>query len=484
MVLVPHEETEVFLLRKLGFDVPAPILTQYDFPHPIGKPAFEVQKKTCAMLTMAERAYVLNGMGTGKTKCVLWAWHYLRKVNRIGKLLVVAPLSTLKFTWQRELFELFPDVKSAVLHGSKKQRLALLCDPQYEIYIINHDGIKVIEEELKKHPEIDAVAIDELAVYRNKSDRTKAMKQIASTMKWAWGMSGSPIPHSPTDVFHQAGIITPERVPKYFGQFRDQLMLKINGFKYIPKDDAVERAFAVMQPAVRFTIDEVVELPECVERTIDVELGPLQKKVYKDLMLYCQSNLAAGQITAANAGAAMNKLMQVSLGWVYNAIGQAIPLDNKNRIDALLDGIASTDRKVLVFVPFKHALAGISEALTNDGIDHAVVSGDTPASERNNIFNLFQSTGKYKVLLAHPQCLAHGITLTAADTIIWFAPVVSLEIYDQANHRIKRVGQKHKQQIIHLQSTAVEKKIYRSLQNHQDVQNTFLKMFEDTNGEW
>ena len=66
-LLVPHAETEVYLLRKMGFDAPAPILTQYSFPQTVGKPAFEVQKKTAALLTMAQRAYVLNGMGTGKT---------------------------------------------------------------------------------------------------------------------------------------------------------------------------------------------------------------------------------------------------------------------------------------------------------------------------------------------------------------------------------------------------------------------------------
>src|SRR5882757_1225888 len=65
-VLIPHSETEVYLLRKLGLEAPAPILSQYDFPS--NKPAFEVQKKTCALLTMAQRAYVLNGMGTGKTR--------------------------------------------------------------------------------------------------------------------------------------------------------------------------------------------------------------------------------------------------------------------------------------------------------------------------------------------------------------------------------------------------------------------------------
>lgn len=484
IALVPHDETSVFMLRKMGFDVPSPILTQYDFPHPLDKPPFDVQKKTTAMLTMAERAYVLNGMGTGKTKCIIWAWDYLRKVKRIGKLLVVCPLSTTKFTWQRELFEVMPNVKSVVLHGDRKRRIALLNDPDAEIFIINHDGIKTIEKELLAHPDIDACCIDELAVYRNKSDRTKCMKTIAAKMKWVWGCSGSPIPTSPTDVYHQASIVTPERVPKYFSHFRDSLMLKINNFKYVPKDDAVDRAFAVMQPAVRYTIDEVTELPECIERFVDVELGPNQTKIYKQLVAFCQANVGQDKITAANAGAVMSKLLQVSMGWVYNQDGHSVPLDNEKRIEALMDAVAGTDRKMLVFVPFKHALAGISEALTKEGVDHAVVSGDTSATERNSTFNLFQNTQKYKVLLAHPQCLAHGITLTAADTVVWFAPVVSLEIYDQANHRIKRVGQKFKQLILHLQSTAVERKIYKMLQNHQDVQNSFLSMFENSNEEW
>jgi len=88
------------------------------------------------------------------------------------------------------------------------------------------------------------------------------------------------------------------------------------------------------------------------------------------------------------------------------------------------------------------------------------------------------------VLVAHPECVAHGITLTAADTIVWFGPITSNETYEQANARIRRVGQKHKQQIIHLQSTAVEKKVYRMLQNQANVQDSFLKMFADNNEEW
>lgn len=490
--LVPHSETETYLLRTLGFEVPAPILSQYTYPMQMGREAFDVQKKTCALLTMAQRAYVLNGMGTGKTKCALWSYDYLKTQGRAKRMLVICPRSTMTFTWVREAFEVDANTKVQVLHGDKKTRLERLNKTDTDIFVINHDGIKVIGPELLASVAggyIDVICIDELAAFRNKSDRTKQMVKLAEKCPWVWGMTGSPMPHEPTDVYYQCKIITPNTVPKYFSHFQQELMLKLTNTSFarlIPKPDAVERAYGVMQPAVRFTIDEVTELPPCVERFVDVEMGKLQTKVYKEIVNHCQSAACKGElITAANAGAAMNKLLQISLGWVYaTQTGNSVPLDNQNRIEALMDAIESTDRKVLIFVPFKHALAGISEALTKDKTEHAVVSGDTSDRERNRIFHLFQNTEKFRALVAHPQCLAHGITLTAADTIIWFGPTLSNEIYDQANHRIKRVGQKHKQQIIHLQSTAVERKVYRMLASQAAVQHNFLKLFADTNEEW
>lgn len=491
MLLVPHSETEVYLLRQLGIDAPAPILSQYNFPMQPGMSAFDVQKKTCALLTMAARAYVLNGMGTGKTKCALWSFDYLKLNGRANKMLVVAPLSTLTFVWQREAFEALPHRKVAVLHGDRKTRLARLADPEVDIYVINHDGLSTIYKELQQRPDIDVLCIDELAKYRNKSQRTKMMVGYAATKTWVWGMTGSPMPHEPTDVFHQCKVVTPTTVPKYFSHFRAELMVPLGHVnKWVPKADAIDRAYAVMQPAVRYTIDDVQELPPCVERYVDVDMGTLQAKAYKDIVNHCQAQFTNGDLaTAANAGAALMKLLQISMGWVYvrdRITGgmKTMPLDNDKRIEALIDGIESTDRKVLVFVPFIHALEGISAALTKEGIDHAVVSGDTPNRTRSAHFSAFQQTGKFKVLAAHPQCVAHGLTLTAADTVIWFGPITSLETYDQANHRIKRVGQKNKQQIIHLQSTAAERKIYKLLRSNQDVQQNFLQLFAENNQEW
>jgi SNF2 family DNA or RNA helicase len=477
LLLVRHGIDETKLLRNMGFTVPSPILSHYDWS---GGTPFEIQKKTAALLTMNPRAYVLNGMGTGKTKASLWAWHYLYTRGEARKLLVVAPLSTLNFTWGREVFNTLPGVSVQVVYGTKQKRLQRLSDPSADVYIVNHDGLAIIEDALKLRDDIDTVILDELAVYRNGSaTRSKVTRRVTARMRWAWGMTGSPTPNLPTDAWAQCTILTPNTVPKYFNRFRDETMVKITQFKWLPKPDALDRVYEVMQPAVRFTLEDVVELPEVVERTVDIELGPKQAKIYKQMEDHAHSLVAGQEITAVNAGVVLNKLLQISLGYVYTKDKQVAALDNDNRLDTIVDLVNATDRKVIVFAPFVHALAGIAKRLTSEGYDVRTISGDTPKGDREQAFNLFQNTDGVKVLVAHPQTMAHGLTLTAADTIIWAAPITSLETFLQANARIRRIGQNHKQQIIMLQGTKVEKRAYARLRAKEHVMNLLLDMFAE-----
>jgi SNF2 family DNA or RNA helicase len=475
-----HDPSTTLMLRNLGLEVPSPVLFHYDFPHPLGKPPFEVQKDTVRLLTENLRAYVLSTMGVGKTLCPLWAFDYLQGLGVARKMLVVAPLSTLKFVWQSEAFGFLPHLRTSVVYGTRKQRLDALAKDA-DVYIINHDGVKTVLPELtKKFGPGDALTIDELAVYRNASERSKIMQNFAQRFTWVWGLTGSPAPRQPTDVWGQARIVTPNTVPKFFGRFRDHLMVKINQFKWVPRHDATQKAFEVLKPAVRYTLEDVTELPPYISRRIEVDMGPKQAKVYEQIRQHCFAAVGNQAITAVNAGAALNKMLQISLGWVYSNTQGVIQLDNDARIQTILDIIEAADGKVLVFVPFKHALKGIWDAINAEGWDVApAVSGDTPISARNQIFNAFQNTDQYKVLPAHPQCMAHGVTLTAADNTIWTAPITSLEIYDQANARTRRVSQKRKQQYHHLQSTKTEARMYSNLINSQDMQGSLLDLFRD-----
>jgi SNF2 family DNA or RNA helicase len=208
-------------------------------------------------------------------------------------------------------------------------------------------------------------------------------------------------------------------------------------------------------------------------------MGPKQQQVYNAVKTDCYALLQTGAIKAANAGAVLSKLLQVSLGWVYMDGGEVAQLDNDRRNDALLDVLRAARNKVLVFVPFKHALRGIKKLLDKEGITNEMVSGDTPPSERDRIFHSFQNSSDPQVIEAHPECLAHSITLTRADTVIWYGPITSAEIYDQANARIRRVGQKHKQLFLHMQATSAERHIYNLLTRKVAVQDMLLKLLED-----
>jgi SNF2 family DNA or RNA helicase len=381
--------------------------------------------------------------------------------------------------WRREVFRTCPHLSVGVLYGTRPRRLEVLAE-DHDIYIINTDGLRVIGEELMARDGIECLVLDELALFRNgRSERNKFARKLASRMQWVWGLTGSPTPQEPTDAWGQCKIITPHTVPKYFGRFKDDVMLKVSNFKWVPKKDATEKVFNAMQPAVRFTLEDVTELPEVIERTVDVKMGPHQEKIYAALRHHAFASFKSHQITAVNAGAALIKLLQVSLGYVYADGRGVVALDGVPRLDAIVDAVNATDRKCLVFVPFTHALEAITKKLEAEKIDVAMVHGGTSKKQRDLIFNAFQNSSRYKVIAAHPGCMSHGLTLTAADTIIWAGPTPSLETFEQANARIRRVGQKHKQLILMFQSTEVERKMYARLRAKQSVQENLLSLFEE-----
>lgn len=476
---MPHTPATQVLLRSLGIELPHAVTAHYDFNG--GKP-FDIQRRTVEMLTENPRAYVLSSFGTGKTKSVVWSYDYLRSIGAAKRMLVVAPLSTLRFVWAREIFQTATHLKVNVLHGTREKRLKLL-DDLADVYVINPDGLGVIADAVIKRADIDVITIDELAMFRNRTKRTKLLGRMVKAKPIVWGLTGAPTPNAPTDVYEQAKIVTPHTVAMPFTRFREELMYKVTDFKWVPRPGSIDKAVACLTPNVRFTLDDVTELPGFVSRECDVALSPTQKMVYNDIRQHCYGLVQAREITAANAAAAMTKLLQISMGWVYDTSRVAIDLDPSRRLEALADIIRASDHKVLVFVPYKHALAGVVEFLKGAGLDPVAVSGDTPQKDRAEIFNLFQNTEKYNPLVAHPAVVAHGLTLTVANVVVWFGPITSLEIYDQANARIRRVGQKNRQLFVHMQATPVERRVYSLLVNKIDVQDQLLQLLEVSTAE-
>ena len=478
-VSLPHTRRTTIVLREEGYHAPAPILSQYHFPvSDPNKPAFAVQRVTCALLTLDTHAYVLNDLGTGKTRCILWAFDYLKSRGMIDRMLVICPLSAMVQTWSKEIIDEFSWLKFAVLHGAKEQRLRKL-RRDADIYIINHDGVSSILNELIAREGLNGVCADELAVYRDgKSKRTEKLRQLVANKVWVWGLTGSPCPRAVTDVWGPCSAITPKTIPQWFTSFRAQLMDKKGPYKWVPKPGAEARAVACMTPSVRFKLSDVAEMPSNVKQYYEARLTQQQSFIYDEMRRTAIALVGKEKVDALNAGAILSKLLQISLGYVYNREGKTIELDNTPRLQLILDLIDSATRKVILFAPFKSAINGLSAMLAHNKVDHAIVTGDVPASKRPWIFSAFQDTPKFKVLLAHPVCMSHSLTLTAATTTIWAAPVTSLDTFMQANARFFRVGQNEKTLVAMVGGTAVEKKIYKLLGNNESIQNNFLSILE------
>jgi SNF2 family DNA or RNA helicase len=192
---------------------------------------------------------------------------------------------------------------------------------------------------------------------------------------------------------------------------------------------------------------------------------------------------AAGeQISAVNAAANLSKLLQISGGAVYTDKHDIVEFDIKPRLTALKETLDETLNKVVIFVPYLHTIAVITKFLSSEGLTYSVIKGDVSARERSNITWQFQTEENPRILVVQPQSASHGITLTAADTIIFWSPVMSVETYLQCIGRIERIGQKNKMTVVHLQGSDVESKMYSMLQGKVDSHLKLVDLYKQEIG--
>lgn len=475
LVAVKHGLDEAKVLRNLGLDAPSPIRHYYEWSGQYTP--FEAQRTTAEFLTLNNRAYLLSGLGSGKSVTTLWAYDYLRRIGKRHKLLIIAPLSTLELTWSGEIFRNFPHLTSVVLHGTRDKRLKLLQE-DVDVYIVNHDGVEIIKDALKDRKDIDLVAVDELAqVARNANTaRWKALNVVCNKQgqRAVWGITGLPIPNAPTDAWAQCRLVTPESVPPYFNRFRDAVMRQAGPFNWVPRDNALDIVQQAMQPAIRFAREDCVDLPELMYETRQVELTKEQAKAYKDMMSKMRVEAEHGDIIAVNEAVKAGKLVQCATGVMYDANGSEFTIGAQPRIDETVNIIRQSEGKTLVFVPFVSSLRYVAEAISACGISTASIHGGTSKRERDVILREFQHCSDPRVLVAQPATLSHGLSLTSASTIIWYAPITSNDTAQQANGRITRPGQKRPMLIVELTGTPLETRMYRRLRDKQSMQGVLL----------
>lgn len=490
-VPVPYSPEHTKLVNRIAQTaLPGPAMVSWKYPG-MHSPYFH-QRETVDFFTQNRRAICLNDMGTGKTASTLWAQEYLRGLGLIKRTLIFSPLSTLRVVWANEIFRINPTKAMAVAHGSKKKREdALFGDAEY--VVTNHDALRLMDiEKVAEH--FDSIVVDELGVFRtwqsgSMPQRYKQLLRLAhhENIKWFWGLTGTPTPNGPHDAWAIVKLLDPTfKTSKT--QFKMSVMHQVSEFRWIPKPGSMDRVNTLLQPSIRFAKEDVLKfLPAQVFTDREVEMSPEQKKAHDKIRKDFTAEVNGEEITAANAAVLLSKLLQIALGSVrtsgdpFDDTGAApVQLPIGNRVKEVVDLIEQTQGKTLIFCQFKAPLRRLVKELKAKGIKAVAVDGDVSAGKRTTYYQNFQDADDPQVIVAHPATTAHGITLTAADLIIWYGPTFSAEHYEQANARAHRPGQKRTVTVVHLSSTPQERAIYKVLKERGAMQDTLLDLAKDT----
>ena len=458
-------------------------LSEYDWPAPLGVSPFEHQKSTVEFLVSYPKAFCFNEQGTGKTASVIWATDYLMKLGLLKRVLVICPLSIMKSAWQQDLFRFALHRTVAVAHGARDKRKQII-NSGAEYVIINFDGIGIVKDEIANGG-FDLIVIDEASAYKNaQTARWKDLRDLTRTIKGLWMLTGTPAAQSPADAYGLAKLINPTGIPKFFGEFRDMVMTKVSMYRYAPKPTAKHVVHKALQPAIRFEKKDCIDLPPLTFMDREAPLTPQQQGFYKLLKKEMLIEAAGEEISAVNAATQINKLLQISCGSIYTDTGEVVDFDVSNRLNVVQEIVDECSNKVLIFVPFTHSIMLLEKHLIKNGVACEVINGEVSVNRRTDIVKRFQEQPDPKVLIIQPQAASHGLTLTAADTIVWYAPCTSVETYLQANARIDRPGQVNPMTIIHIHGSPVENRLYAMLRgnisNHKQVVDLYREIISES----
>ena len=437
------------------------------------------QMETAAFLTLNKRAFCFNDPGTGKTLSALWAADYLMQRGDVRRCLILCPLSIMQSAWLNDLNNSIIHRSAIVAHHAQSSRRIEMIQQDYEFVICNYDGLNLIAQEIINDGRFDLIIVDEANAYKTMTTkRWKTLKSIMQPTTHLWMMTGTPASQSPADAYGLAKLVNPDGVPKFFTSWRDQVMHKITMFKWAAKPNAAEIVHQALQPAIRYTKDQCLDLPPVMTMTREVPLTPQQKKYY-DLLKERMLVQAAGEtITAVNAAAGVSKLLQISCGAAYTDDKEVVEFDAAPRLGVLEEILEETSRKVLIFAMFRSTIDSIHTHLTKQGLTAEVIHGGVTATKRADIIHRFQTSPNPRVLVMQPQATAHGITLTAADTVVFYGPLMSVEQYVQCIARADRKGQdSDKVTVIHIQGSPIEKKMFKALEAKVSDNSLLTDMF-------
>ena len=427
--------------------------------------------------------------GTGKTPVALWDYARHRAEGG-GKALVICLRSLMVNVWANSVHKFTPHLSCAVARADNRSKQFAL---DVDIYITNTDAAVWLAKQPKKFFDgFDYLIIDESSSFKHHTSmRSRAIAKIRKYFRKRRLMTGTPMSLSITDVWHQALIVDDgKRLGTSFYAFRNQVStptqvgMNANALHWEDKPGAEEAVFALLGDiTVRHDFDDVVNIPERRVYAESYELSPKHRKAYdqleRDQFMIYQDLERKGTVSAVHKAALRMKLLQVASGAVYadhDPDGRPTHTIDTARYEYVMDLAVETPHTVIMFL-WKHQRDALVKEAEARKLRYVVIDGSSSDKVRENIEADYQA-GKYDVVIAHPQTLAHGLTLTLGTTLIWSSPTDNTEWFEQANRRQARRGQTQKTRVLTVvgKDTADEA-AYENCINKGQRQENFLGYF-------
>lgn len=425
-------------------------------------------------------------MGMGKTVSTLTAIDNLIFLGEVNKVLVIAPLRVAEDTWSTEVdkWDHLKHIRISKILGTKKQREEAL-NKNADIYVTNRENVDWLVNECFDSWIWDMVVIDELSSFKSsKAKRFRALKKVRPYFKRIVGLTGTPAPNSLIDLWPQIYLLDGgQRLGKTITGFKDRYFNpgRRNGYVVYNWElkEGAEEAIQnkISDICISMKADDYLDLPERIDNRVEINLSKKALDTYKQLEKELVIEIEEEDITAANAAVLTNKLLQMANGAIYSESKEVVNIHDEKieKLEEIID--TSNGKTVLVFYNFKHDYNRISEMLTKKKINHQTLNTSEDIKKWNN--------GEIQVALLNPASAGHGLNLQyGGNIIVWFGLTWSLELYQQANARLHRQGQKETVIIHHLIAKGtVDEDVMNALANKEINQDMLLEAVKARLGE-
>lgn len=430
------------------------------------------QEEAINKIIEIDRCGLFLDMGLGKTVITLTAINDLM-FNRfeVNKVLIIAPLKVAEDTWIKELskWDHLTNLSMSLVLGDKAKRIKAL-ETQADIYVINRENVSWLVTYLGRDWDFDMVVIDELSSFKNPSaSRFKSLKKVIGKSSRVVGLTGTPNPNGYMDLWSQIYLLdSGERLGKTLTKYRDTYFVpdkrdsyRVFTYKLRSGADKIINK-SISDICISMKAEDYLELPDKI--FIDHMVSLKNRKMYDDLEKEFYFEFEKGsEVTASSKSVLINKLLQLSNGAVYMDCDSYYKVhdDKLNKLEEIVE--STLDSPILCFYQYYHDV---------DRIKSTFSFAEELSQDTINRWN----EGKIKLLLTHPSSSAYGLNLqNGGNIIVWFGLPWNLELYQQANARLYRQGQKHSVFIHHLIcKNTVEERVLEALQRKGKVQDELL----------